>query len=76
MLLSETSSNTFRTSGNGTEYLRGEFASADNSQSYTFLGGASFFGNVIAGFAHIDGDTTTACSTEKECLLLVFTKKN
>lgn len=76
LLLSETSSNTFRTSGNGTEYLRGEFASADNSQSYTFLGGASFFGNVIAGFAHIDGDTTTACSTEKECLLLVFTKKN
>lgn len=56
--------------------LRGEFSSAAASQSYTFVGGASFFGNAIAGFAYLNSETPTACDEENDCLLRVFTEKD
>lgn len=76
LLLAETSSNTYRTNAYGADYLTGEFVSTEGGLTYTFQGGASYFGNVIAGIAYLDdGETPPACSEEKDCLLLVFSRQ-
>lgn len=76
LLRSETSSNTYRANANDADYLTGEFTSADGSVNYTFHGGASYYGNVIAGIAFIDdGETPPACNQENDCLLLAFSRQ-